>query len=140
MDPVRAFLAGARFEDLLRPETWRRLPFLVLVRPRDDRLPARAQYIEGGDYQVGLNYLTSDVPIQYTLADAVASKLQTGRVPEAVGALGFRPTGLNPRLRPVRFRSEVEIDPAREDFIKRLVEERERYREATKQARADGQL
>lgn len=134
LEQVRDFLAHVTSGDLLRPEAWRRLPFLVLVRPRNDRLPVRAQYIEGGDYQVGLNYLTSDVPIQYTLADAVASKLQTDRVPEVVAALGFRPIGMNPHLRPVRFRGEVEIDPAREDFIRRIVEERERYREAAKQA------
>ncbi len=140
LDRVRDFLTYVTLEDLLRPEAWRRLPFLVLIHPRDDRLPVRTQYIDGGDYQVGFNYLTSDVPIWCTLADAVASKLQTGRVPEVVAALGFRPIGLNPHLRPVRFRGEVEIDPAREDFIKRLVEERQRYREAAKQARARGLL
>src|SRR3989442_1475448 len=60
LDQVHDFLASLTLQDLLRPATWRRLPFLVLIRPRDDRLPVRAQYIEGGDYQVGLNYLTSD--------------------------------------------------------------------------------
>jgi len=40
----------------------------------------------------------------------------------------------------VRFRGEIEFDPARENFIKRLVEERERYREAAKRARAAGLL
>jgi len=103
-DTVRDFLATVTSEDFLQKETWRRLPFLMLIHPRGDRLPVRGHYIEGGDYQVGFNHLTSDVPIWYTLADVVASKLHTGRDPEVVGALGFRPVGLNPHLRPARFR------------------------------------
>src|SRR5437773_9912335 len=140
-EQVRDSIANVRFDDLLVPSAWRlMLPFLVLLRPSTERLPVRAQYIEGGDYQVGLNYLTSAVPLWYTLADAIVSKLHTGKVPEVLRALGFRPVGLSPHLRPIRFRGEVEIDPAREDFIKRLVEERERYRTLSKEARATARL
>ncbi len=60
--------------DLQRPEFWRRLAVLVKVKPHDDILPVRARYA-GKQPSIGLNYLTSDDGLWFTLADVLYSKL-----------------------------------------------------------------
>lgn len=57
--------------------------------------------------------------------DLVASGLLTGKVPEIVEAFRLVPVGRQSGLRPVALQNQVEIDPARENFFKRLVEERQ---------------
>ena len=42
-------------------------------------------------YGIGVNPLTSDRPLWYTLADCVASKLRTGNAPRVIRALRYVP-------------------------------------------------
>ena len=70
---------------------WRDLTTLVQVRPKRDLFPVRAQYPGGDTLNIGLNYLSADEPQWFTLADALASKILTGKTPEVVTALRFEP-------------------------------------------------
>ncbi len=102
------------------------------VIPSGDILPTRAKYgRESNDYQVGLNYVsaTSDDPkdgLWFALPDLAASVLLTGRVPKIVEAFAIAPKGQLPGLRPITLRGTVPIDPRRDDFFRKVIEERKR--------------
>ncbi|MGH2651510.1 MAG: hypothetical protein ACRDHK_09910 [Actinomycetota bacterium] len=98
---------------------------LVLIDPDDDVLPVRARYEAGRQgWQIGVNPLRGE-PRWYALADAVAAKLLTGRIPTILRALVPVPTGTQDGLRPVRLRGETFVDPFR-DLFRTVVEERKR--------------
>ncbi len=123
-DDVRAFLERVTIDDLMRPETWLIMPKLVLIEPDDDRLPVRAEYVNDGDLQIGLNYLKSSEASWYTLADAVVSKLRTGRVPKICRAIGIETFGTQPGLKPMKIRGISSIDPRSEDFFAEVIGQR----------------
>lgn len=128
-EEVRAFLKTVSADALFDPETWKRLPAIVLTHPDGDVLPTRARH---GDeqysaYGIGVNPLTSDRPLWYALADCVASKLRTGRTPRVLRALCFVPEGRQ-TLKPVRLRGQVAIDPNAEDFFRAVINERRRVK------------
>ena len=89
--------------------------------PADDVLPVRAQYGAEPQYTIGLNYLSSDRPLWYTLADCINSKIQTGKTPKIVRALTFEPGPVQRRLRPIEIAGnpQFRVDPRRDDFFKR---------------------
>jgi hypothetical protein len=93
---------------------------LVLVRPRNDLFPIRARYPGGDTLNIGLNYLSADEPQWFTLADVLASKILTGRTPEIVKALRFRPKGAQKALQPIEITGQT-INPATDDFYQRLI-------------------
>jgi hypothetical protein len=76
---------------------------------------------------IAVNYLTSERPLWYTLADAVASKLLTGRAPKIDKALRFTRRARQENLRPVSIAGNPDytVDPATEDFFKRLIDLRQ---------------
>jgi|HubBroStandDraft_4_1064222.scaffolds.fasta_scaffold00010_75 hypothetical protein len=126
------FLRTITPEKLFDPATWTKLPAFARVIPSGDILPTRAKYSrESNDYQVGLNYLfaTSDKTedgLWYALPDLAASVLLTGRVPRIVEAFRIVPTGQLQGLRPITLRGAVAIDPRRDDFFRKVIEERKR--------------
>ena len=79
------------------PETWKQLTTLVQVQPEADIFPVRARYATRIKEQtksadmptIGVNYLSADRPLWFTLADCVASKLLTGKAPKVVRAIRF---------------------------------------------------
>jgi hypothetical protein len=89
---VREFLESVTLEDLLKPETWPGLCALVQVQPDSDIFPVRSRYGGENQYTIGLNYLTSEQPLWFTLADCVASKLLSGKTPKVI-------SGVNPIFR-----------------------------------------
>ena len=127
-----AFLRTITPENLFDPQTWTKFPGFARVIPDGDILPTRAKYsLESNDYQVGLNYLyaTSDDPkdgLWYALPDLAASVLLTGRVPRIVEAFHIEPKGQLAGLRPITLRGAVPIDPRRDDFFRKVIEERKR--------------
>jgi hypothetical protein len=127
-DPARveAWLGRRRLGDAFDPRLWRKLNRLVLIQPHEDILPVRARYSRGGSYGIGINPLTSEEPLWYTLADALASTLLTGRPPKILRVIQLAPRGNATGLRPLRIRGSRPIDPYREDGFKALVEERRR--------------
>ncbi len=126
-DEVRRFLDGLTLDDLFRPETWPALTSLVEVEPKGDILPVRARYEVGAqDWQIGINPLWSKQPLWYALADLAASKLRTGRAPTIRRAVRFVPRGRARGLRPATLPGGVTIDPRRDDFFRKVIEERKR--------------
>ena len=110
-DETRALLARITRQDLQRPEAWPALTTLVQVLPGRDILPARSQYAGEAQYTIGLNEISADRPLWYTLADCINSKFQTGKVAKILKALTFEPKGIQTGLRPVniRIRSSASI-------------------------------
>src|SRR5262245_8001683 len=120
---TQASLESVRLEDLQKQETWAQLATIVRIQPMDDVLPVRAKY-DGKQYRIGLNHLTGDSPMWYTLADCIASKLLTGRVPKVIQAIRFQPQGVQKGLRPINIAGNpaYRIDPNKDDFYQRLME------------------
>ncbi len=138
-EETRAFVDGITRADLKAPSTWGRLATLVAIHPEGDILPVRARY--AGQQQaatIGLNHLTADAPLWFTLADVVASKLLTGRTPEIVEAIAFAPEGQQDDLRPINLlgRPEYRVDPTCDDLFKRVIDMRNEVKERL--ARASG--
>jgi hypothetical protein len=111
-------------QTLQKPEAWQQLTTLVQIDPDGDVLPVRAAY--GGDAQttIGLNYLSSDTPLLFTLADCIASKLLTGKAPRILKAITFYPQEAQSDLRPVIIMGspEYRIDPYKDDFYRRVID------------------
>ena len=107
--------------DLQRPETWRALTTLVKVRPDGDIFPVRAKYCDESQ-TIGLNFISSEKLLWYTLADAIASKLLTGKPPKE--AITFVPGKLQGGLRPICIagKPDFKIVPTGDDFYKRLID------------------
>lgn len=127
-EEVRAFLDWVTLDDLFDPKTWLELPALVEVEPDNDILPVRMQYA-GEDRSIGVNYFSSEETWWYSLADVIASKILTGKVPALRSVLRLIPRGQLEGLRAVKLRGEVLIDPQEGELFKRVIEERQRVRE-----------
>ena len=122
-DAIRAFLGTPReelIERLRHKDAWSQLAALVQVRPDRDLFPVRAKYPQTETATIGLNFLTSEEPLSFTLADALVSKILTGRTPEVIAAIRFEPLEKQAGLAPIAVAGET-IDPAREDFYRRLI-------------------
>jgi hypothetical protein len=137
-EEIKQFLDGINIEALFDKEIWLKMPGLVQVLPHDDLLPIRAEYGQGNGYQIGLNYLdTSKLPkgkqaMWYTLADVVACKILTGKTPEIIRAYRILPIDIQPDLKKVRLQGEIEVEPASEDFFKKVIEERSKIKKQIK--------
>lgn len=136
---VAALLERVTLADLQRPDFWPSLAVLVKVSPDADILPVRATYREAGEGSaasptIGLNHVTSETPLWFTLADCIASKLLTGRAPHVVEAVAFTPGPPQDGLKTVPLLGDRTrlIDPGSEDLFKAVIEERV----AVKQRRA----
>jgi hypothetical protein len=90
------------------------------VRPRNNLFPVRAKYPGGDTLNIGLNYLSADEPQWFTLADVLASKVLTGRTPEVIKAVRFRPKGTQKGLKPIDIAGHT-ISPATDDSYQRLI-------------------
>jgi hypothetical protein len=122
-DRVRSLLETVSLDDLKSPEFWPLLTTLVRVAPQADIFPVRTKY-DGQSQTIGLNHLTSSKPLWFTLADVIASKLLTGRVPTIIEAITFSPKEPQSGLRIVRIAGnpDYQVDPANDDFFKRLID------------------
>lgn len=138
-DWARDFLDGVTLEDLADPRTWAKLCVLVRVRPDGDVFPVRARYGDldsssetetPANHQIGLNYETSDKPLWVTLADAINSKLRSGKAPEVIEAIRFSPGEPQEGLRSYSFGGEdgFEVDPYSDDLYRRLIDLRDQIK------------
>jgi hypothetical protein len=127
-----SFLRSISVEKLFDPATWPTLTAFARVIPDGDILPTRAKYsAESNDYQVGLNYVHagSNDPkdgLWFALPDLAASVLLTGKVPNILEAFRIEAKGQLPGLKPITLRGTVPIDPRRDDFFRKVIEERKR--------------
>jgi hypothetical protein len=129
-------------EDLRKPDTWLKLTVLVRIQPEWDILPVRAPYGEEAQATIGANHLKADGPLWFTLADCVASKLQTGITPKVIEALVFEPGKPQLNLRPVAIAGNADylIDPVQDDLYKRLIELRNEVKSKRDKAKGAEQL
>src|SRR5258708_34883012 len=124
---IDAFLRKLTPDTLFKPRTWKHMTGFVKVVPKRDILPIRSKYsAASNDCQVGINhvYANEEDALWYSIPDIVASVLLTGRVPEIIDAFLIEPCGKLTRPRSAKLRGMVEVDPAREDFFRVIVEER----------------
>ena len=126
-DETRAFLEGVSPSDFQRSDTWRRLTTLVKVRPKNDLFPVRAKY-DGKINTIGLNYLTYEGGIWYTLPDVVAATLLSGKTPEILEAICFEPGEPQEGLKPIDLFGDPDfrIDPEINDAFKRFIDLRDK--------------
>ncbi len=144
-EETRAFLDFLQLKDLQNQDAWKKLITLVQVLPEADIFPVRARYapkLEGGLKSndmptIGLNYLSADRPLWFTLADCAASKLLTGKAPKVVRAIKFKPLPPQEGLKGVSVAGNAEfcVEPSIDDFYKRIIELRRRVK--TRSAHAE---
>ena len=128
---VRKWLSKMTFEDTFDPAFWKNLSFFALVKPEKDILPVRTVY-NGRTRNIGLNYLISQEPIWYAGPDIVASALLQGRVPRVLKAVRMHPSGQQRNLVSTNLANMVQIDPRKDDFFVRVVEQRNRLKRSNR--------
>jgi hypothetical protein len=119
-DNIKRFVAGCTADTLQVGSVWKNLNAIVQVVPQGDLFPVRARYGTEQQATIGLNYLTSDEPVWFTLADVLVSKILTGKTPKIVKAMRFNPLGQQESLTAVAVAGKS-IDPSRQDFYKELI-------------------
>jgi len=124
---IRAWLEKIDLKAFKSQTTWQQLTTLVRVHPDADIFPLRASYGDGDQTTIGVNYVSSDMGLWFTLADCAASKLLSGKVPEILEAITFTPMDPQGGLQSVRISGKVayEVNPATDDFYKRAIEMRQ---------------
>jgi hypothetical protein len=127
---VSELLRSVTLEDCLDLQTWRQFVGCALVQPDGDILPLRAAY-DGSSWGIGLNVVTSEEPLWYSIADCVASVLLSGKAPKVLQAWRLRPSGRITGLNSVQLGGAVTIDPGRGDPIIAMVEERQRVKRSS---------
>lgn len=155
-DQVRAFLERVTLDDLQKPATWRDLTVLVQVQPQADIFPVRARYSAAPSSPdrstaasgapdpattIGLNYLSADRPLWFTLADCIASKLLTGKAPQVVSAIRFTPQAPQDGLEAINIAGNpaYRVEPKSENFYKRVIDLRREVKDQLKTAKRAGQ-
>jgi hypothetical protein len=128
---TQEFLNSVTLEHLQHPDAWRSLCTLVRISPDGDIFPTRSKYNEQ-TATIGLNYLTADKPLWYTLADCVVSKLLTGKAPRIENSHTYRPASRQNGLRAIKIlgRDDYQIDPENDDFFRRLIDLRDEAKAA----------
>jgi transcriptional regulator with XRE-family HTH domain len=121
---TRQFLEKVTISDLQNPKTWELLSTIVKIVPNADIFPVRAKYGDEAQYTIGLNYLSSEVPLWFTLADCISSKLLTGKTPDILKALSFTPQNMQDGLKSVNIagNSDYGVNPCEGDFFKRVID------------------
>ena len=124
----RAASEGPGF--LLDPELWKKLVAIGEIVPDGDILPVRADYDDTPDNnkRVGVSEFFHDGVLPFTAADLLASAILKRKPSKIIRAWRLIPKGIQPGLKPVRYRGLVEIDPVSTDFYKFLVEDRYRWK------------
>ena len=138
-DWVRDCLQSIETTHVQDADFWTALPVLVQVVPEADIFPVRAKYEQDVSFTIGLNTLTSESPLWYTLADCIATKLLTGKAPRVVQAVRFTPKALQKGLRPVSIagKPHYRVDPVTDDFYRRLIDLRRTVKDRAKNAPPD---
>ena len=120
---INRFLSNFRLESLHDMSWWSGMTTICQVQPDEDIFPVRAKY-NGVSRNIGVNYVHSDTPLWYTLADCLASKLLTGRAPKIIQAIHFYPKGQQRNLRSIDLLGNPKfvVEPKTTDLYRRLIE------------------
>lgn len=129
----RELLNQIDLDALQSPDKWSHLTTLVRVLPNADIFPVRTSYSDEAQSTIGANYLSSDSPLWFTLADCIASKLLTGKAPEIVEAISFAPGQIQSGLEPIDIAGnpQYRVDPNTTDFFKSVIELRQSIKRQT---------
>lgn len=124
---TKRFLQTIDVDGLQKQQTWKSLTTLVRVEPDADVFPIRAAYDGEPTATIGLNYLTNSNSQWFTLADCIASKLQTGNVPKVLETVTFQPGPIQSGLKPLNVggNASYRVDPVSTDGFKRMIEMRQ---------------
>ncbi|MGI0047486.1 MAG: DNA polymerase, partial [Nitrosotalea sp.] len=126
---IASFIEKFTLEDVQNPQNWARLQGIVLVEPKGDILPLRAKYGQKHVWNIGISHVSSKIPLWYSLADVIASKLYTGRTPKILKAYKFVPVEIQKNLKKINIHG-IEIDPYKDDLFKKLIEYRQTLKDA----------
>jgi hypothetical protein len=129
---ARKWLSEINFKDTFTPAFWKNLSFFALVEPDKTLLPVRTVY-SGRTRNIGLNYLTPRKPIWYAGPDVVASILLQGSTPKIIKAVRMEPSGHQKNLSSTHLANKVPIDPTKDDFFVRVIEQRNRLKRSDPQ-------
>lgn len=110
-EEIKDFLDHVNIDMLFAREIWLNVPGLVQIIPDDNLVPVRAEYGKANGYQIGLNYLITDKPMWYTLADIIACKILTGKVPKIIRAIRIIPGEPQEDLKPINIRGQIPNQP-----------------------------
>jgi len=126
-DSIKVFVNSLKKEDLQNKEIWKKheMHSIIKIRPKEDILPIRMEYSKQSK-NIGINYITSDKELWYTIEDVISSKILSGKTPEIIDAISFIPEGIQENLKDVEI-SNITIS-SKEDFIRTLIEERMRVK------------
>ncbi len=145
-ESVRNILETWTLEDLQKPENWPKLTAIVQVMPDDDIFPIRAIYGDAAPRHetnkvanIGLNQLTCEAPLWFTLADCLASKLLNGKPPKVMKAYSFTPKAQQSGLRAINLAGDPDtrIDPTKDDFFREVITRRKRIAGLKKAAQSE---
>jgi hypothetical protein len=124
---IKEMLSGANLEKTFDPTFWKDLSFFALVRPDKDILPVTTFYNDRRR-NIGVNHLTSEKPIWYAGPDVVASILLQGKVPRVKKAIRMLASGQQNKLANTKLAGSVPIDPRKDDFFVRVIEQKSRLK------------
>jgi len=123
-EEVKQLLSRTGLKFLTDKSLYPHLVSIVQIQPDGDILPVRAHYGEDKTvYNIGLNYVTSEIPLWYTLPDVIASKLLTGKMPKILRAISFKPAGIQENLRPIEIPGGYKLNPE-DNLVKSLIQYR----------------
>jgi hypothetical protein len=128
-DEFRALLAKATPNAAFDPAVWPQLCGFVEIEADADILPVRAKYSDTREgLNIGVNYLTSPVPLIYAAPDVYASALLSGKVPRVRRAWRLVGEGIQAGLTPIALGGRIPVDPRSDDFFRTVIEERVRVK------------
>lgn len=139
---AKRLLLKTRLKETFNKDLWKQLSFFALVKPQGDILPTRKVYDSGPinkktqevkrTQNIGLNYLHAQTPIWYAGPDLIASRILTGKAPRILRAIQMVPGNPQKGLSPTNLGGMVEIDPAKDDFYKTVIEQRVSHKTTSK--------
>jgi hypothetical protein len=121
---TQLFLDTIDVSTLGDPFVWRDLTVLVQLQADADIFPVRARYGQEPTATIGVNYLSADRPLWFTLADCVASKILTGKAPRITQAIRFAPRSRQNGLCQIKIAGNdaYPINPEKDDFYRRVID------------------
>lgn len=112
-------------DKLFDPSTWPEFRGIVKVLPDDDLFPVRTAF-NGKSETIGVSYITTSIPMWYSLPDVINAKINGGKAPKIIEAYRFYPKGGKLRsLRPVKLGGDIPIDPSTDDFFRHVIEQKQ---------------
>ena len=99
----------------------------------------RARYGEGPSHTIGVNYISAERTLWFTLADCIASTLLAGKPPHVVSAVRFEAKPVQDGLQGVKVAGTGElVDPVADDFYRRVINIRRTVKSELNAAKARG--